>query len=356
MMKRHRFFFFFSFFFSWILVQAQLKSPLDSDEFKNLSSAKRLEDVFEVKSKIQLETSAESAISYITDMEIDSRDNFIIADGWQSKGVYIFSSNGSFLKELGRQGQGPGEYLYPVSIDINKNGDIWVADYGGNRINIYAKDFKFVRSIIGRTKLLHYLNINSKDEIYMYRSVDNPLRPSTADTIFRYDAEGRKISSFAPFPEEVLLVKFWSGQDGMAIDKDDFVYELNPLLYRIQKFSPQGELIVSFSRKTKLFKIITKEGESPIIVYGPFVLDKGLVIAHVSECLEIYDTCGNFIVGEIPFSQRIDCTHEDSLYTEVWKEEGKGEIQLNPQIIRYKLKPMIPPRYLQDIISSTTKK
>lgn len=252
--------------------------------------------------------------------------------------MYIFSDQGKFVRELGRQGQGPGEYLNPVSIDISRNGDIWVADYGGNRINIYSEDFKFVRSIIGKTRLLHYLNINSRDEIYMYRSSANPLRPSTADTIFRYDIEGRKIASFAPFPKEALEVKFWSVQDGIAIDKDDFIYEINPLYYRIRKFSSQGELKTSFSRKTKIFKIIAKEGERPIIVYGPFVLEKGLVMAHVNKFLEIYDTDGNFIVGEIPFPQKIICAFKNSLYTEVWDEGDEEEVQPNPKIIRYKLR------------------
>ncbi len=320
------------------LAQEQITSPLDSSEVKKLASAKNLKDIFEIESEIQLETSAENAISYITDMAIDSMGNFIIADGWQSRGIYIFSSNGKFLKELGRQGQGPGEYQNPVSIDISKGGDIWVADYGGNRINIYSDDFKFKRSIVGKTRILYYLNINSQDEIYMFRSTANPLRPSTADTIFKYDNEGNKIFSFAPFPKEALEVKFWSGQDGMAIDKEDNIYEMNPLYYKIQKFSPQGELITSFSRKTKIFKVITKDGEKPIIVKGPFVLEKGLVIAHVNENLEIYDKNGNFIVGEIPFSQKIVCAYKNSLYTELWDESEKKEVQPNPKIIQYKLR------------------
>ena len=320
------------------LAQEQITSPLDSSEIKKLSSAKNFNEIFEMKSETQLETSAENAISYITDMDVDSKGNFIIADGWQSRGVYIYSPNGKFLKELGRQGQGPGEYQNPVSIDISKGGDIWVADYGGNRINIYSNDFKFKRSIVGKTRILHYLNINSQDEIYMYRSTANPLRPSTADTIFKYDNEGNKITSFAPFPKEALEVKFWSGQDGMAIDKEDYIYELNPLYYRIQKFSPRGKLITSFSRKTKIFKVITKDGEKPIIVYGPFVLEKGLVIAHVNDNLEIYDKNGNFVVGEIPFSQKIVCAHKNSLYTELWDESEKKEVQPNPKIIQYKLR------------------
>lgn len=172
----------------------------------------------------------------------------------------------------------------------------------------------------------------------MYRSQVNPLKPNTSDTIFRYDGKGNKISSFAPFPKEVLKIKFWAVQDGMTIGKDDSIFEMNPLYYNIRKFSPEGDFISSFSRKSRLFKVITKEGVNPIIVYGPFYLAKGLVIAHVNEHLEIYDTDGHFIVGELPFSQRIIGAHENRLYSELWEDEEKEGVQLNPKIICYQLK------------------
>jgi hypothetical protein len=172
----------------------------------------------------------------------------------------------------------------------------------------------------------------------MYRSQANPLKPDTSDTIFRYDDQGNKIDSFAPFPKEALKVKFWAGQDGMTIGKDDFVYEMNPLYYNIRKFSPEGELIASFFRKTRLFKVITEEVKTPIIVYGPYYLERGLIICHVNKHLEIYDTNGHFIVGELPFTQRIVGVHGNRLYTELWENEEEDRIQLNPKIICYELK------------------
>jgi hypothetical protein len=56
-------------------------SPLSSSEIKKLSSAERIEDVFEIVSEIQLSTSEDCAIAYITDMAIDSNGNYVIADG-----------------------------------------------------------------------------------------------------------------------------------------------------------------------------------------------------------------------------------------------------------------------------------
>lgn len=314
------------------------EGPLPIRYIQELSSAKSAEDVFQIISETELQTTPDCPIAYITDMAVDIHGHFIIADGWQSVGVYVFGSDGQFIRELGSKGQGPGEYANPVSVEISRDGDIWVADYGNNRINIYTKDYVFKDQIICRPRILHFLHLNSRNEIYMYRSQANPLKPNTSDTIFRYDGQGNKIFSFAPFPEEALKVKFWAGQDGMTIDKDDSIYEMNPLYYEIRKFSPDGELIDSFSRKTKLFKVVTEEGVRPIIVHGPFYLEKGLIIAHVNEHLEIYDTNGQFIVGELPFSQRIIGVRGNRLYTELWEDEANAGIQLNPKIICCQLK------------------
>lgn len=307
-------------------------------DIQDLSSAKSVEDVFQIISETELQTTPDCPIAHITDMEIDTKGNYIIADGWQSMGVYVFGQDGKFIKELGRRGQGPGEYANPVSLEISRDGEIWVADFGNNRISIYSRELDFKDQILCRPRILYFLHLNSRNEIYMYRSQANPLKPNTSDTIFRYDDQGNKISSFAPFPREALKVKFWAGQDGMTIGKDDSIYEMNPLYYNIRKFSPDGNIINSFSRKTKLFKIIADEGITPIIVYGPFYLDKGLVIAHVNKHLEIFDSNGQFIVGEIPFSQRIIGVHGSRLYTELWEDAEEMDVQLNPKIICYQLK------------------
>jgi hypothetical protein len=307
------------------------------EDIGQISSAKSIDDVFHIVSATELKTTEECPIAHISDLAVDSRGNFFVADGWQSRGVYVYGPEGTFIKELGRKGQGPGEYANPVSVEIAQDGEIWVADYGNNRISIYSGDLGFKRQIICKPRILYYLHLSSRNEIFMYRSQENPLKPNTSDTIFCYDEQGSRIDSFAPFPKEALKVKFWAGQDGMTIGGDDFIYEMNPLFYRIRKFSSKGELITSFARKTRLFEVITEEGKSPIIVYGPFYLEKGLILAHVNEHLEIYDTNGHFIVGELPFTQRIVDVRGNRLYTELWGDEEDPQNLLNPKIVCYQI-------------------
>ena len=303
---------------------------------KKLGAAKTVEDLFEKVAEIQLEALPEFAISYISDMAIDAEGRLFFADGMRSLGVFIFSREGKFIKELGRRGQGPGEYQTPSSVEIGRDGNIWVADPMGNRISIYDRKWQFLRAILGKPRIPYFLHLGPHDEIFMFRSQANPMRPDTSDTVFRYDSEGNKISSFAPFPEEALKVKFWSGTDGLDIDKDGFLYEMNPLFYRIRKFAPDGKFITPFTRKTKLFRVVTQAGDTPVIVNGPFYLEKGLVIAQVSKHIEIYDTDGRFIVGEIPFPWRIIEANRNSLYAEVDEEENPDAG--NPRILVYALR------------------
>lgn len=318
--------------------KSSVNSPLSPSEIKRLSAAKSTEDIFERASETQLSTNPDSAIKLITDMEIDSKGNFIIADGWQRRGVFIFAPDGQFIKELGKQGQGPGEYSTPVSVSISSKHEIYVADYLGNRINIYDENLTFKKSIICKSRIHHFIHLNSQDEIFIYSGTINPFHPVIFDTVHKYNDPGEEILSFAPLPQEVLKVKFSAVQDGMTVDKNGFIYEMNPLLYKIRKFSSEGKLIKEFSHNTGLFKLVTKEGETPIIVYGPYYLEKGLIIAQVSQSLEIYDTEGNFIVGELPFKHEIIANRGNNFYIEQWEEKEALENLPNPKIICYKLK------------------
>ena len=248
-----------------------------------LTAAKNAGDIFQKAVPIRLEAKPGGFISHISDLAVDAESRLLIADGWQSRGVYIFSRQGKFIRELARRGQGPGEYQSPVSVEVGSDGNIWVADPMGNRVSIYDRTGRFIRAVLGQPRIPPFLHLGPADEIFLYRSKASPLRPDTSDTVFRYDSEGKKISSLAPFPEEALSIDFTSMTDGLDIDRNGFLYEMNPLFYRIRKYASDGRLIASFARKTDLFKIVSRPGERPIIVNGPFCLAKGFVVVQMDN-------------------------------------------------------------------------
>ena len=156
------------------------------------------------------------------------------------------------------------------------------------------------------------------------------------DTIKKLNNDGETILSFAPIPEEVFKFLFSCSNDGMAIDKDNFIYEMNPLFYRIRKYTSDGQLVKSFVNP-HFQQPELKEGKE-VILSGPYYLEKGLLLVQLQNHLDIFDTEGNFLVGGIPLSLNIIYSDGNSIYLEKWEEPQSGEQFPNPAIISYKLK------------------
>lgn len=73
-------------------------SPLSDEVKKKLQRAKVIEDIFHKSDQIKLSLTPESSFGYITDLEVDSSGNFLIADGWLTRQVYIFQPRANFYK------------------------------------------------------------------------------------------------------------------------------------------------------------------------------------------------------------------------------------------------------------------
>jgi len=79
--------------------------------------------------------------------------NILIADGhWprptamQQDGDRLvwFTRDGKFIKEFGRHGSKPGEFMGPHGLAFDSQGRLFVADRSNNRVQIFDKDMKFV--------------------------------------------------------------------------------------------------------------------------------------------------------------------------------------------------------------------
>jgi iron(III) transport system ATP-binding protein len=55
--------------------------------------------------------------------------------------VVVFDQTGAVRRAFGRQGTGPGEFIYPVAVTVDSTGDLYVAEYGSNdRIQKFHPD------------------------------------------------------------------------------------------------------------------------------------------------------------------------------------------------------------------------
>ena len=102
------------------------------------------DDVFSNAEIILLETTDSSLISKITNVD-EYKSNYYIHDIRSVKAL-AFDYKGKFICQLGRKGQGPGEYSWLASIAIDKENDIIHLVEPLGRFHNYSPDGKYINS------------------------------------------------------------------------------------------------------------------------------------------------------------------------------------------------------------------
>jgi DNA-binding beta-propeller fold protein YncE len=83
----------------------------------------------------------------VTDVAWDSAGNAFISDGYINSSVAKVDKDGNWIKSWGEPGDGPGQFNVPHSIATDAQGNVYVADRGNRRIQVFDGDGKFLRQI-----------------------------------------------------------------------------------------------------------------------------------------------------------------------------------------------------------------
>jgi DNA-binding beta-propeller fold protein YncE len=81
----------------------------------------------------------------VTDMTWDPEGNTYISDGYVNSRVAKVDKSGNWIKSWGEPGDQPGQFNTPHSIAADAQGNIYVADRGNRRIQVFDTDGKFLR-------------------------------------------------------------------------------------------------------------------------------------------------------------------------------------------------------------------
>jgi len=80
---------------------------------------------------------------------VDQLERVIVADTHNSR-IIIYDADGNESARFGRLGTGAGQFLYPNDVVVDRDGFLYVTEYGGNdRISKFTPDYQYVKSIGG---------------------------------------------------------------------------------------------------------------------------------------------------------------------------------------------------------------
>lgn len=83
----------------------------------------------------------------VTDVTWDKAGDTFISDGYINSRVAKVDKNGDWVKSFGEPGAGPGQFLQPHSLAADAAGNIYVADRGNRRIQVFDSDGRYLREI-----------------------------------------------------------------------------------------------------------------------------------------------------------------------------------------------------------------
>jgi hypothetical protein len=83
----------------------------------------------------------------VTDMTWDAEGDTFISDGYINSRVGKVDKHGRWLKSFGEPGEGPGQLNTPHAITADAQGNVYVANRGDSRIEVYDKEGNYLREI-----------------------------------------------------------------------------------------------------------------------------------------------------------------------------------------------------------------
>lgn len=190
-----------------------------------------------------------------TDIAFDGQGNIYVLDSGNHR-IQKFSPEGKYIATIGRQGQGPGEFQYPQSLSLDSEGYLYISDMG-QKIHVLKPgggEFNTLHLTgleLGNIRLTPAGKIvmgGGGGMMIMSGGMDEDQELGKLLTVL--DSEGKVVQEFGEkLDYKDLLMNRSGNQYHFAVDKLGNVYVAFDVQNRIEKYSPEGELLWKSDRK-----------------------------------------------------------------------------------------------------------
>jgi len=200
---------------------------------------------------------------------LDGQGNVYISDEWLNR-ISIFDKDGKFLSKWGKPGSGDGELNRPSGLAI-RGGTILVSDTRNHRVQKFSLDGKYqgqfgsLGSGQGQLNMPWGLGLDMDGNVYVadWRN----------DRIQKFSADGQWLASFGQPGSGVGQFKRPSG---VCVDRDGEIYVADRENDRVQVLAPNGRFIASFTGDHQL----SKWGKEKLLSNPDMIRQRALAIAQ----------------------------------------------------------------------------
>jgi hypothetical protein len=167
------------------------------------------------------------------DVAWDAVGNIFVADGYGNARIAKFDKNGKYIQSWGSRGTEPGQFDAPHSLAVDDRGNVYVADPGNKRIQVFDNNgaFKGQLSNVGAPWAIC---ISPGTRQYLYSSNSND--PGTMDNgeIYKMELDGRVLGKFGKAGK---LIKEFGTVNAMDCRNPNQMYVGELTNWRVQKLT-----------------------------------------------------------------------------------------------------------------------
>jgi len=129
------------------------------------------------------------------DVAFDSAGNIYVADGYGNARIAKFDRDGRFLKSWGTRGSGDGQFDLPISLAVDAHDNLYVADRGNRRIQVFDAEGAFKKQIrdIGSPWAIC---ISPGAHQFLFSSDSNDPANLDNGAIYRLELDGKILGRF----------------------------------------------------------------------------------------------------------------------------------------------------------------
>lgn len=185
-------------------------------------------------------------------LALDQAGNLYVADKGRDRIVKLSPNGSTVLLDISKKnnqgrpvaGTGPGQFKKPWDVAVDANGDIYAADSGNNRIQVFNASGIFLRQF-GQSVFPHNSDVHgitlTPDGIW--------ASDKESERIYLFSRSGGLIKSIGDSDSVVGEI---SRTRGLASDRLGALYVVEPNRDRTQKFDPAGKGLISFGTRQQV--------------------------------------------------------------------------------------------------------
>lgn len=153
--------------------------------------------------------------------------SMLVADGLRNSRVVKFGKGGTFVKQWGTRGSGPGQFVGLHGIDADPSGRVYVADRGNSRIQVFDADGNHLDTWPNLRFPNHIVAL--ADAVW--------VSDGTNARLLKYDTHGKLLSFFGTYG--TYPGAFWELHQ-FSVDSEGSLYTADSFGGRTQKFRPRA--------------------------------------------------------------------------------------------------------------------